>query len=169
MRQTAVGGLLVALFMLGCSRPNISGLARKDEGSPSRPNASVRNNWSSCHMLSKSAAKAFFLGGRRCGRPSSGADRRHLPAVARAHQRFGADRLGEARQAPRRTTTAWAATLFGEGAYYAPELTKVFERRGVTFISAQLKDPPRHALGSTFDVSSIPGVAERADDAPRAR
>ncbi len=32
-------------------------------------------------------------------------------------------------------------TLFGEGAYYAPELTKVFDRRGAAFISAQLKDP----------------------------
>jgi hypothetical protein len=32
MRQTANGGLLVAFFMLlGCGRPNISGLARKDE------------------------------------------------------------------------------------------------------------------------------------------
>lgn len=32
-------------------------------------------------------------------------------------------------------------TLFGEGAYYAPELTKVYERRGETFIRAMLKDP----------------------------
>ena len=32
-------------------------------------------------------------------------------------------------------------TLFGEGAYYAPELTKVYERRGPTFIKQMLKDP----------------------------
>ena len=32
-------------------------------------------------------------------------------------------------------------TLLGEGAYYAPELTKVFERRGAAFIKAILKDP----------------------------
>jgi nitric oxide reductase subunit C len=32
-------------------------------------------------------------------------------------------------------------TIFGEGAYYAPELTKVFERRGSVFIKAILKDP----------------------------
>ena len=32
-------------------------------------------------------------------------------------------------------------TLMGEGAYYAPELTKVFERRGEDFIKAMLKDP----------------------------
>lgn len=32
-------------------------------------------------------------------------------------------------------------TLMGEGAYYAPELTKVYERRGPDFIKAQLKNP----------------------------
>lgn len=32
-------------------------------------------------------------------------------------------------------------TILGEGAYYAPELTKVFERRGEAFIKAVLKDP----------------------------
>lgn len=32
-------------------------------------------------------------------------------------------------------------TLLGEGAYYAPELTKVYERRGESFIDAMLKDP----------------------------
>ncbi len=32
-------------------------------------------------------------------------------------------------------------TLFGEGAYYAPELTKVFSRRGPAFIHAMLTDP----------------------------
>ena len=32
-------------------------------------------------------------------------------------------------------------TLLGEGAYYAPELTKVYERRGPAFIRAMLKDP----------------------------
>lgn len=32
-------------------------------------------------------------------------------------------------------------TLLGEGAYYAPELTKVYERRGQQFITAMLTDP----------------------------
>ncbi len=32
-------------------------------------------------------------------------------------------------------------TIMGEGAYYAPELTKVFERRGEAFIKAMLRDP----------------------------
>jgi nitric oxide reductase subunit C len=32
-------------------------------------------------------------------------------------------------------------TLLGEGAYYAPELTKVHDRRGPEFIRAMLRDP----------------------------
>ncbi len=32
-------------------------------------------------------------------------------------------------------------TLLGEGGYYAPELTKVYERRGPGFIRAMLEDP----------------------------
>lgn len=32
-------------------------------------------------------------------------------------------------------------TLFGEGAYYAPELTKVYSRRGEAFMKIFLKDP----------------------------
>lgn len=32
-------------------------------------------------------------------------------------------------------------TILGEGAYYAPELTKVIERRGESFVKAILKDP----------------------------
>lgn len=34
-------------------------------------------------------------------------------------------------------------TLMGEGAYYAPELTKVFNRRGEAFIKSMLKDPQK--------------------------
>lgn len=34
-------------------------------------------------------------------------------------------------------------TIFGEGAYYAPELTKVYERRGPVFINEMLIDPER--------------------------
>lgn len=32
-------------------------------------------------------------------------------------------------------------TIMGEGAYYAPELTKVIDRRGEAFVKAVLKDP----------------------------
>lgn len=34
-------------------------------------------------------------------------------------------------------------TILGEGAYYAPELTKVYERRGPAFIGAMLRDPEK--------------------------
>lgn len=34
-------------------------------------------------------------------------------------------------------------TLFGEGAYYAPELTKVVDRRGVAWLKLFLKDPEK--------------------------
>ena len=34
-------------------------------------------------------------------------------------------------------------TLFGEGAYYAPELTKVVERRGKPWLRLFLKDPEK--------------------------
>lgn len=32
-------------------------------------------------------------------------------------------------------------TMFGEGAYYAPDLTKITEQRGVPYLTAFLKDP----------------------------
>jgi nitric oxide reductase subunit C len=32
-------------------------------------------------------------------------------------------------------------TILGEGAYYAPELTRVYDRRGPEFIAAMLRDP----------------------------
>jgi nitric oxide reductase subunit C len=94
-------------------------------------------------MLTKSAAKAFFLGGT---------------AVTSAV--FLGLTWDTFRQLPGRTNAAalteqvkrgkhlWednncmgCHTLFGEGAYYAPELTKVHERRGPAFIKALLKDP----------------------------
>lgn len=96
-------------------------------------------------MLSKSAAKAFFLGGTA------------LTAAV-----FLGLTWDTFQQIPGRTNAAalsesairgkhlWednncmgCHTLFGEGAYYAPELTKVYERRGPVFIRAQLKDPEK--------------------------
>lgn len=39
-------------------------------------------------------------------------------------------------------------TLLGEGGYYAPELTKVYERRGPVFIRAMLQDPEKMYPGN---------------------
>lgn len=94
-------------------------------------------------MLTKSQARAFFVGGTFL---------------------FSAIFLGltvdTLRQVPQRTHSdkltaevvrgkmLWESnncmgchTLFGEGGYYAPELTKVYERRGPQFMQAFLRDP----------------------------
>lgn len=94
-------------------------------------------------MLSKSAARAFFLGGTAvCS----------LVFVALTVDTFG--KIPEQTKAAaitpevERGKALWEAsncmgchTLFGEGAYYGPELTKVYERRGAEFIRAMLRDP----------------------------
>jgi len=55
-------------------------------------------------------------------------------------------------------------TLFGEGAYYAPELTKVVERRGAEWIKIFLKDPEamfpgeRKMINYHFDDEEIEAV-----------
>ncbi len=94
-------------------------------------------------MLTKSMARAFFVSGTAvCS----------LAFVGLTVDTFG--------QIPRLTREAeltpaaihgkelWESsncmgchTLFGEGGYYAPELTKVMERRGEPFVRAILKDP----------------------------
>ncbi len=96
-------------------------------------------------MLSKSAARMFFLVG--------------TGVCAGAFILLSVDTLG---QIPKQThqqnlTPAAIAgkdlwdssncmgchTILGEGAYYAPELTKVYERRGEAFVRAMLKDPEK--------------------------
>jgi nitric oxide reductase subunit C len=94
-------------------------------------------------MLSKSAAKAFFLGGtglfglvfvgltwdtfQRIPKQTNAAE--ITPAVERGKDLWDSNNC------------MGCHTLFGEGAYYAPELTKVYERRGPIFIRGMLKDP----------------------------
>ncbi len=94
-------------------------------------------------MLSKSAAKAFFLGGTAV---CAGAfvlltfdTIQRVPAQTRSQN------LSESAI---RGKHLWDSnncmgchTILGEGAYYAPELTKVYERRGPSFIQSMLKDP----------------------------
>lgn len=94
-------------------------------------------------MLSKSSARTFFLVG-----------------TAVCAGAFGLLTLDTLKQVPVQTHEAnltpsakrgkhlWESnncmgchTLMGEGAYYAPELTKVMERRGKAFVAAMLRDP----------------------------
>ena len=94
-------------------------------------------------MLSKSAARAFFLIGtlgfsliflfltldtiRRVPEQTN--------AVNLTPQAIAGKHLWD------RHNCMGCHTILGEGAYYAPELTKVYERRGPEFIKAMLTDP----------------------------
>ncbi len=94
-------------------------------------------------MLSKSAARAFFLVGTAvCSLAFVGLT---VDTFRRIPEQTRADAITPA---VARGKDLWEAkncmgchTIFGEGAYYAPELTKVYERRGPDFIRAMLRDP----------------------------
>lgn len=94
-------------------------------------------------MLSRSAARAFFLIGTGLSAavfvgltvdtfqrmPAQTHSNALTPAVARGHTLWDENNC------------MGCHTLLGEGAYYAPELTKVHTRRGDQFIRAMLRDP----------------------------
>ena len=94
-------------------------------------------------MLSKSQAKAFFLLGTAvCGGafvlltvdtfkriPKQTNQAEMTEAVVRGKHLF------------EKNNCMGCHTILGEGAYYAPELTKVIERRGEDFVKATIKDP----------------------------
>lgn len=94
-------------------------------------------------MLSKSAAKTFFLVGT--GLCSVAFLLLTADTLARVPEQTNEQNLTPA---VHRGKDLWEAnncmgchTLLGEGAYYAPELTRVYERRGPEFIRAMLRDP----------------------------
>ncbi|MCB9536069.1 MAG: c-type cytochrome [Myxococcales bacterium] len=94
-------------------------------------------------MLSKSAARAFFIGGTLLTGvafaaltvhthqtvPEQSNEANLTPAVERGHGIWTDENC------------MGCHTLLGEGAYYAPELTKVVERRGKLWIKTFIKDP----------------------------
>ncbi len=94
-------------------------------------------------MLSKSAARRFFLGGTAL---CFGA---FVLLTVDTLQRIPAQTNQAAMTAAVvRGKHLWESsncmgchTLLGEGAYYAPELTRVYQRRGPDFIAAMLRDP----------------------------
>lgn len=96
-------------------------------------------------MLSKKAARAFFLAGTAvCSLVFVGLTVDtfgRIPAQTRAAQITPAVRRGK--DLWDHNNCMGCHTLLGEGAYYAPELTKVFERRGPVFIRAMLTDPEK--------------------------
>ncbi len=94
-------------------------------------------------MLSKSAARAFFVGGTAvtvlaflgltfdtfAKVPELTHSKNLTPEVVRGKDLWDS------------SNCMGCHTLFGEGGYYAPELTRVVERRGPEFIKAMLRDP----------------------------
>ncbi|MBN8246898.1 MAG: cytochrome c [Verrucomicrobia bacterium] len=96
-------------------------------------------------MLSKSQARLFFLGGTGLFGAAFLAltvdSMRQIPALT--HE----DRLTEPVARGKRiwedNNCMGCHTLFGEGAYYAPELTQVVQRRGKPWIAMFLRDPEK--------------------------
>ncbi len=94
-------------------------------------------------MLSKSSAKLFFVSGTILCSLTFGL--LTLDTFQRIPDQTNEKNLSES---VARGKYLWEAnncmgchTILGEGAYYAPELTKVYERRGEKFIEAMLRDP----------------------------
>ncbi len=94
-------------------------------------------------MLSKSAARRFFLGGTAL---CFGAfvlltldTLRRIPA--QTNQAAMTEAVVRGKHLWDTSNCMGCHTLLGEGAYYAPELTRVHQRRGPDFIAAMLRDP----------------------------
>ena len=94
-------------------------------------------------MLSKSAARAFFLIGTIGFSVIFLA--LTLDTIRRVPEQTHADNLTpqviEGKRLWEKNNCMGCHTILGEGAYYAPELTKVHHRRGPEFIKAMLRDP----------------------------
>ncbi len=94
-------------------------------------------------MLSKSAARKFFLTGTvLCSGAFVLLTLDTLKQIPRqTHQDQMTEAVVRGKHLWDRNNCMGCHTIYGEGAYYAPELTKVYERRGAEFIKAMLKDP----------------------------
>ena len=96
-------------------------------------------------MLSKSQARAFFLGGTGVFAAA------FLALTYDSHKQVprqtNADKLTPQAVAGKKiwedNNCMGCHTLFGEGAYYAPELTKIVERKGKPYLRLFLKDPEK--------------------------
>ena len=94
-------------------------------------------------MLSKSAARAFFfigtIGFSAIFLGLTIDTMRRVPEQTRQHNIT--PQVVQGKHLWEKNNCMGCHTLLGEGAYYAPELTKVYERRGPEFITAMLRDP----------------------------
>ena len=94
-------------------------------------------------MLSKSQAKIFFLGGTGVFSAAflSLTFDTHRKVPAQTHADKITPAVTRGKHIWEDNNCMGCHTLFGEGAYYAPELTKVVERRGKPWMRLFLKDP----------------------------
>lgn len=94
-------------------------------------------------MLSKSAARAFFLGGTFvCAAVFIGLTVDTLGRIPEQTKQANlTESVKQGKKLWEKNNCMGCHTILGEGAYYAPELTKVYERRGPQFMRAVLKDP----------------------------
>ena len=94
-------------------------------------------------MLSKSAARAFFfigtIGFSAIFLGLTLDTMRRVPEQTKQHNIT--PQVVQGKHLWEKNNCMGCHTLLGEGAYYAPELTKVYERRGPEFITAMLRDP----------------------------
>ena len=94
-------------------------------------------------MLSKSQARLFFVGGTAFFTAIfiflTVDSLREIPARQNTDQMT--DSIVRGKHIWDRENCMGCHTILGEGAYYAPELTKVVDRRGPQWIAVFLKDP----------------------------
>jgi len=96
-------------------------------------------------MLTKSAAKAFFLGGTAlCSIAFVLLTMDTLAQMPdRSHQENLTESVIRGHHIWNQNNCMGCHTIMGEGAYYAPEMTKVMERRDPMWIAEFLKNPER--------------------------
>ena len=92
-------------------------------------------------MLSKSQAKVFFLGGTIVTFAiflglSWNSLSKEVPK--RTHEENLSPQVVKGKILWEKNNCMGCHTILGEGAYYAPELTKVYERRGEGYMTAVL-------------------------------
>ena len=94
-------------------------------------------------MLSKSQARAFFVGGTVVF--SAVFLWLTVDTISQVPERSNQDRMTEevvhGKEIWERNNCMGCHTILGEGAYYAPELTRSYERRGPVWLKIFLKDP----------------------------
>jgi len=96
-------------------------------------------------LLSKSFARAFFFGGTGLFSAVFVAlsidSMKQIPKLT--HEDKLTDQVVRGKYIWEDNNCMGCHTLFGEGAYYAPELTKVVDRRGKPWMKLFLKDPEK--------------------------